>query len=122
MALNYPLCKGWGIVLVPKPQPAQLIETFLKYKPTGAPLVPTMYIGMLQRPDIDKLDLSYMEVCLTGGASMPVEIIKEFEARTGALIVEGYSLTEASPVAHTNPKVIGGRGHRDTTPHTRRSS
>jgi long-chain acyl-CoA synthetase len=103
MALNWPLCKGWGIVLVPKPQPSQLIEAFLKYKPTGASLVPTMYIGMLQHPDIDKLDLSYMVACTTAGASMPVEIIKEFEARTGALIVEGYGLTEASPATHANP-------------------
>jgi long-chain acyl-CoA synthetase len=103
MALNWPLCQGYGIVLVPKPQPPQLIEAFLKYKPTGASLVPTMYIGMLQHPDIDKLDLSYIEVCISGGAPMPVEIIKEFEERTGALIFEGYGLTEASPVTHTNP-------------------
>lgn len=103
MSLNLSLFNGWGIVLVPKPQPPQLIEAFLKYKPTFACLVPTMFIGMLQHPDIDKLDLSYMVACVSGGAPMPVEILQAFEKRTGAFIMEGYGLTEATPVTHANP-------------------
>ncbi len=103
MSLNLSLCNGWGIVLVPKPQPPQLIEAFLKYKPTFACLVPTMFIGMLQHPDIDKLDLSYMVACVSGGAPMPVEILQAFEKRTGVFIMEGYGLTEATLVTHANP-------------------
>ena len=102
-ALNSALCQGWGIVLVPKPQPPQLIEAISKYKPTFAALVPTMYIGMLQHPDIDKVDLTSIVACISGSAPIPVEIIKEFEERTGAFILEGYGLTEATPVTHVNP-------------------
>lgn len=102
-AMNSALSQGWGIVLVPKPQPPQLIEAISKYKPTFAALVPTMYIGMLQHPDIDKVDLTSIEACISGSAPIPVEIIKEFEERTGAFILEGYGLTEASPVTHVNP-------------------
>jgi long-chain acyl-CoA synthetase len=102
-ALNSALSQGWGIVLVPKPQPPQLIEAISTYKPTVAALVPTMFIGMLQHPDIDKVDLTSIEACISGSAPIPVEIIKEFEERTGAFILEGYGLTEATPITHCNP-------------------
>lgn len=70
---------------------------------TFAPLVPTMFIGMLQHPSIDKADLTSIRDCFSGSAPLPVEVIKEFEERTGAIIVEGYGLTETSPVTHINP-------------------
>ncbi len=101
--MNLAVAQGWGNVLVPKPQPAQLIEAITKFKPTFVPLVPTMYIGILQDPDIDKIDLSSIKGCFSGSAPLPVEVIKEFEKRTGAVIVEGFGLTESSPVTHTNP-------------------
>ncbi len=102
-AMNLAICLGWGNILVPKPQPPQLIEAISKYKPTFAPLVPTMYIGMLQHPDIEKVDLTSIKGCFSGSAPLPVEVIREFEERTGAVIVEGYGLTETSPVTHINP-------------------
>jgi long-chain acyl-CoA synthetase len=52
--MNLAIFKGWGNILVPKPQPPQLLEAISKFKPTFAPLVPTMYIGMLEHPDIEK--------------------------------------------------------------------
>jgi long-chain acyl-CoA synthetase len=102
-SMNWGIMQGWGNILVPKPQAPQLLEAISKFKPTFAPLVPTMYIGMLQHPDIDKADLTSIDACISGSAPIPLEVIKEFESRTGAFILEGYGLTEASPVTHVNP-------------------
>ena len=102
-SMNLAIYFGWGNILVPKPQPSQLLAAITKYKVTFAPLVPTMFIGMLQHPNIDKVDLTSVQGCFSGSAPLPVEVIKEFESRTGAIIVEGYGLTEASPVTHVNP-------------------
>jgi long-chain acyl-CoA synthetase len=79
------------------------LEAIGKYKPTFAPLVPTMYIGMLEHPDIGKTDLTSIKGCFSGSAPLPVEVINAFEAKTGAVIVEGFGLTESSPVTHINP-------------------
>jgi len=102
-AMNLAIYLGWGNILVPKPQPPQLLEAIGKFKPTFAPLVPTMYIGMLEHPDIEKTDISSIKGCFSGSAPLPVEVINEFEKRTGAVIVEGYGLTETTPVTHINP-------------------
>ena len=103
VSMNLAIFFGWGNILVPKPQAQQLLEAIAKYRPTFAPLVPTMYIGILRHPDVDKLDLTCINGCFSGSAPLPVEVIKEFERRTGATIVEGYGLTESSPVTHVNP-------------------
>ncbi len=102
-AMNFAIFKGWGNILVPKPQPPQLLEAIGKFKPTFAPLVPTMYIGMLEHPDIGKTDLTSIKGCFSGSAPLPVEVISAFEAKTGAVIVEGFGMTESSPVTHINP-------------------
>ena len=102
-AMNLAIYFGWGDLLVPKPQAPQLLEAISKYHPTFAPLVPTMYIGILQHPDIEKVDMTSINGCFSGSAPLPVEVIKEFESRTGATIVEGYGLTESCPVTHVNP-------------------
>jgi len=102
-AMNLAIYKGWGDILVPKPQPPQLLEAIGKFKPTFAPLVPTMYIGMLEDPAIGKTDLTSIKGCFSGSAPLPVEVIREFEEKTGAVIVEGFGMTESTPVTHINP-------------------
>jgi long-chain acyl-CoA synthetase len=102
-AMNLAIYMGWGNILVPKPQPQQLLEAIRKYRPTFAPLVPTMYIGILNHPDVAKTDLTSIKGCFSGSAPLPVEVISEFEKKTGAIIVEGYGLTETTPVTHVNP-------------------
>jgi long-chain acyl-CoA synthetase len=102
-AMNLAIFKGWGDILVPKPQPPQLLEAISKFKPTFAPLVPTMYIGMLEHPDIEKTDLTSIKGCFSGSAPLPLEVISEFEKKTGAVIVEGFGMTESCPVTHINP-------------------
>lgn len=102
-SMNFAIYMGWGNVLVPKPQADQLLETITKYRPSFAPMVPTMYIGILNHPRIDQVDLTSIKGCFSGSAPLPVEVIRNFEEKTGAVIVEGYGLTETTPVTHINP-------------------
>jgi long-chain acyl-CoA synthetase len=108
-AMNFAIYMGWEDILVPKPQPEQLLESIGKYKPTFAPLVPTMYIGILNHANIDRTPMSSIKGCFSGSAPLPVEVIRDFEKCTGAVIVEGYGLTETSPVTHINPFAGGKR-------------
>jgi long-chain acyl-CoA synthetase len=102
-SMNFAIYMAWANVLVPKPTPDQLIAAIRKYHPTFAPMVPTMYIGILNHPDIHKANLSSIKGCFSGSAPLPHEVIKAFEEKTGAIIVEGFGLTESSPVSHINP-------------------
>ena len=102
-AMNFAICMGWTDVLVPKPQPDPLLKAITRFRPSFVPLVPTMYIGLLNHPDIDRSDLTSIKGCFSGSAPLPVEIIRAFEEKTGAIIVEGYGLTETTPVTHVNP-------------------
>lgn len=102
-AMNFAIYMGWGNILVPKPEPEKLLQTIKKFKPTFGPMVPTMYIGMLNHADMKKIDLTCFKGFFSGSAPLPVEVIHEFEKQTGAVIVEGYGLTESSPVTHINP-------------------
>ena len=108
-AMNHAINMGWSDVLVPRPQPEPLLETISKFRPTFAPLVPTMYIGMLNHPDVKKTDMTCLKGCFSGSAPLPVEVIRDFEAATGAVIVEGFGLTETTPVTHVNPFAGGAR-------------
>lgn len=109
VSMNFSIYAAWAQVLVPRPQPEPLLEAIRKFKPTFAPLVPTMYIGMLNHPDIKKTDMSCIKGAFSGSAPLPVEVIHEFEKITGAVIIEGFGLTETSPVTHVNPFAGGMR-------------
>jgi long-chain acyl-CoA synthetase len=102
-AMNFAIRTAWGNVLIPKPQPEPLLEAIGKFKPTFAPLVPTMFIGLLNHPNIAKTDMTCLKGCFSGSAPLPLEVLRKFEEVTGAVIVEGYGLTESSPVTHVNP-------------------
>jgi long-chain acyl-CoA synthetase len=108
-AMNLSVYRGWAQILVPKPQPEPLLESIRNFKPSFAPLVPTMYIGMLSHPDLKKTDMSCIKGAFSGSAPLPLEVISEFERLTGATIVEGFGMTETTPVTHTNPFAGGAR-------------
>ncbi len=103
VSMNLAVRLGWANVLVPKPQPEPLLEAISKFKVTFAPLVPTMYIGILDHPDLIHTDLTSIKGCFSGSAPLPLEVINNFQEKTGSIIVEGFGLTESTPVTHVNP-------------------
>ena len=98
---------GWSDVLIPRPEPQAILEAIHKYKVNFFPAVPTMYVGVLNHPEVSKFNLTSIKGCFSGAAPLPVEVIKDFEAKTGSQICEGYGLSETSPVVTTNP--YGGK-------------
>ncbi|CAG0898892.1 unnamed protein product, partial [Cyprideis torosa] len=103
VAMNFSIFMAWKNILIPKPEPEKLLQAIKKYKPTFGAMVPTMFIGVLGHQEIDKVDMSCFKGLFSGSAPLPLEVLQEFEKRTGAAIVEGFGLTETSPVTHINP-------------------
>ena len=96
--------KGGEVILYPNPREIDAILKLIhKTKPSLFPGVPTMYIAILRHPNLAKYDLRSVRACVSGAAPLPNEVRKQFEAATGGRLVEGYGLTEASPVTHCNP-------------------
>jgi long-chain acyl-CoA synthetase len=83
-------------------------EMIARHRPTIFPGVPAMYMAINQLKDVQQYDLKSIKVCVSGSAPMPVEVQNKFEQLTGAKVVEGYGLSEASPGTHVNP-VYGRR-------------
>ncbi|WHX99543.1 long-chain-fatty-acid--CoA ligase [Neobacillus sp. DY30] len=94
--------QAYKMIILPKFDPLTTLKTIQKQRPTLFPGAPTIYIGLLNHPDLKKYDLSSIDSCLSGSAPLPVEVQEEFEALTGGKLVEGYGLTETSPVTHAN--------------------
>jgi long-chain acyl-CoA synthetase len=105
---------GSRIVCVPDPRAGnppftEVLKTVQKYKPTLMPAVPTIFVAFTNHPHIDKYDLTSFIGCFSGGAPMPPEVCKKFEEKTGAVIFEGYGLSETAPVATSNPTSTASR-------------
>ncbi|KAA9023187.1 AMP-binding protein [Niallia endozanthoxylica] len=94
--------EAYKMILLPKFDPETTLKTIHKQRPTLFPGAPTIYIGLLNHPDLKKYDLSSIDSCLSGSAPLPVEVQQQFEKETGGKLVEGYGLTEASPITHAN--------------------
>lgn len=103
------------MIILPKFDALTTLKTIQKQRPTLFPGAPTIYIGLLNHPDLNKYDLSSIDSCISGSAPLPNEVQDEFEELTGGKLVEGYGLTESSPVTHSNflwdrPRVRGSIG------------
>ncbi len=101
--LNRTVQRGGEIVMLPRFDAKQTLRAITRNQITAMPGVPTMYQALLDHPDIDKTNFSSLKVCVSGGAPLPSELKKKFEAKTGAKLVEGYGLTESSGVVSANP-------------------
>ncbi|MEN6507324.1 MAG: long-chain fatty acid--CoA ligase [Smithella sp.] len=102
-AMNFSVYQGWGDILIPKPQPEPLLDAIKKFKPNFGALVPTMFIGMLNHPNMKNTDMTCFKGFFSGSAPLPVEVIHDFEKTAGSVICEGFGMTETTPVTHTNP-------------------
>lgn len=100
--MNLSIMEGYKMILLPKFDVETTLKTIEKQRPTLFPGAPTIYIALLNHPNLKKYDLSSIKICISGSAPLPVEVQEQFEAVTGGKIIEGYGLTEASPVTHSN--------------------
>ncbi|MBA4535693.1 fatty acid--CoA ligase family protein [Bacillus aquiflavi] len=103
VVLNAPLINGGTILIVPKFSPAEIFRLAKKYEPTVFAGVPTMFNYLYQHEDGRAEDLKSLRLCISGGASLPVALLKNFEEKFNVTISEGYGLSEASPVTCFNP-------------------
>jgi len=91
------------LILVPKFDLKQVLGLIHKERPTLFPGAPPIYVAINHAPDVAKYDLRSIKACISGAAALPVEVQNAFESLTGGKLVEGYGLTEASPVTHCTP-------------------
>ncbi|MGD2124993.1 MAG: alpha/beta fold hydrolase [Desulfobacteraceae bacterium] len=105
-AMNVPIAMGATILLLPVFELKQALQHIKLYRPTILPGVPSIYMAINQAPDVHAYGLSSIKACVSGAAPLPVEVQEAFEKLTRGRLVEGYGLTEASPVTHVNP--LGG--------------
>ncbi|HET7573906.1 MAG TPA: long-chain fatty acid--CoA ligase [Solirubrobacterales bacterium] len=102
VAMNASLSVGACLTLVPKFDPGEALATMQRDRVTHFYGVPTMFGALLHHPGREEFDTSALRTCITGGASMPVEVLRGFEGAFGAKVMEGYGLSETSPVACSN--------------------
>ena len=96
------------LVCIPDPRAGnppftEVLNAVQKYKPTIMPAVPTIFVAFTNHPHVDQYDLTSLIGCFSGGAPLPPEVCRQFEDQTGAVIFEGYGLSETAPVATSNP-------------------
>jgi len=102
VAMNASIAAGACLTLVPKFDPGEALATMQRDRVTHFYGVPTMFGALLHHPERESFDTTALRTCITGGASMPVEVLRGFEAAFGAKVMEGYGLSETSPVASSN--------------------
>ncbi len=102
-ALNVPIALGATLILKPRFEINDILKTIQRERPTIFPGVPSMYVAINNARGVRKYGISSIKACISGSAPLPVEVQETFEKLTRGKLVEGYGLTEASPVTHANP-------------------
>ncbi|WP_028596309.1 AMP-binding protein [Paenibacillus assamensis] len=89
-------------IVIPKFDAKDILDSIQRLKPTMFPGAPTMYIALMNHPNIAAYDLSSIEMCISGASSLPLDVQTKFEQLSGCKLIEGYGLSESSPVTHAN--------------------
>jgi len=100
--MNFAVAAGAEMILLPRYDRDQTLKAIHNKRPTLFPAVPTIYTSINEAPKLDKYDLSSISFCISGGAPLPLDVKTRFEKLTGCRLVEGYGLSECSPVATCN--------------------
>ncbi len=112
---NATIAAGGSFSLLPRFEPGEAMEIIERDRITLFAGVPTMYFALLHHKSEREYDMSSLELCMTGGAPMPVEVMNEFESRFPIKILEGFGLSETSPVSSFNmvdkPRKAGSIGY-----------
>jgi long-chain acyl-CoA synthetase len=101
--MNAPILLAGKMVMLPRFDAITTFQAIQKHKVTVFCGAPTMYAMLLSHPDLSKYDLKSVRFCISGSAPLPPEVQKKWMEVTGGVLVEGYGLTESSPVTHCNP-------------------
>jgi long-chain acyl-CoA synthetase len=102
VGLNAAVAAGATLALVPRFNPDTVLQTIQRDRVTVFEGVPTMYAALLAHPGRDRFDVHSLRTCVSGGAALPVEVLHGFERAFGCVVLEGYGLSETSPVASFN--------------------
>jgi long-chain acyl-CoA synthetase len=103
VGMNFPLLAAASMVLLPRFKAREVVKAIRRYHPTLFPGIPTMYLAVMKEADKHPEELKSIHYCISGAAPLPAQVRSDFEAITGGRLVEGYGLSEASPVTHCNP-------------------
>ena len=104
VCMNNAILQKMPMILIPDPRNLEhLLKSVDRHQPTYFPGVPTMYMAFLNYPELSKYNVRCIKACLSGAAPLPVEVQTKFQESTGARLIEGYGLSEATPVTHDNP-------------------
>jgi long-chain acyl-CoA synthetase len=102
--LLFGVAAGAEIVMIPRPRPVDIVlEAIQRFRVTLFPGVPTLYAAINEHPRVGEYDLRSGALCVSGAAPLPREVFERFETLTGGRLVEGYGLTETSPLTHCTP-------------------
>jgi long-chain acyl-CoA synthetase len=104
VVMNLATLRAMTMVLIPRPELRHIFLAIEKHRPRFFPGAPRIYILLNESPNLAKHDLRSIEWFLSGSAPLPVEVMRRFEQLTGGKVLEGYGLTEAAPVTHSNPR------------------
>jgi len=101
--MNLAIGEGLEMILLPKFELIETLKVIGKLRPRMMPGVPTLFNAIARHPHVKNFDLSSLEFCISGGAALPLEVRRNFETLCKCHLVEGYGLSETSPVATCNP-------------------
>ena len=104
--MNFAIRKAAQMIMLPRFDVKQTLKLIDETKPTIMAGVPTLFNAIAKAPDVKSHDLSSLKFCISGGGPLPLEVKRDFERASGCKLVEGYGLSETSPVTHINP--VGG--------------
>lgn len=102
--MNLGILAGEALLLIANPRVLiHILKSINKHAPTLYPGVPALYVSLINHPDVKEYNISSIKACISGAAPLPVEVQQKFQELTGGRLVEGYGLSEATPVTHANP-------------------